>query len=131
MNVKNLSKGTRCRFKNGWEGLVDDDNVGEDSRAFMVDGFMSFRRTYPKLLLSMMAMMDGMRMSVMNEEMYNFLLTPISQTCRTTGFQCCQLCERIECCDNTNPLVDEIKKLRKEVTEKDRQIKDLLSDNKD
>ena len=26
-----------------------------------------------------------------------------SEICMNTGFQCCDFCERFECCDNTNP----------------------------
>lgn len=35
----------------------------------------------------------------------------ISEICRKTFFQACNICERIECGDNTNPLVTRIKEL--------------------
>jgi len=34
-----------------------------------------------------------------------------SAYCRKYGFQCCNMCEREECGDNTNPLVAKIKSL--------------------
>ena len=49
------------------------------------------------------------------EEFFRILSDPISTTCRRTHMQICHLCEREDCCDNTNPLVVKIKKLEKEI----------------
>ena len=51
---------------------------------------------------------------------------PIHKTCRETGLQLCYLCGRVECCDNDNPLVAEIRKLRKKVaSQENKDIKKL------
>ena len=38
-------------------------------------------------------------------------LTP-KEKCQKHNIQCCYDCEDIECCDNTNPIVKELKELR-------------------
>ena len=39
----------------------------------------------------------------------------ISDICRRTGCQICHLCERVDCCDNDNPLVRRIKELEEKL----------------
>jgi hypothetical protein len=41
----------------------------------------------------------------------------ISEICRTTFTQVCHICEREDCCDNTNPLVLKIRQLEKQIKE--------------
>jgi hypothetical protein len=49
------------------------------------------------------------------DHLFDVLSNPISVTCKKTRMQICHLCEKTECCDNQNPLVDRIKNLEKEV----------------
>jgi len=52
--------------------------------------------------------MIGMR------ELFLFLSEGVSSYCRKYHLQACHMCDRIECCDNTNPLKDRIAKLEAE-----------------
>jgi hypothetical protein len=48
----------------------------------------------------------------MDNEIYDLLNTPIRETCRTKFVKICHLCDSMECCDNDNPLVKELKDLK-------------------
>jgi len=48
----------------------------------------------------------------MNNNALELLTEPIQNTCRRYQIQICHLCDNMECCDNTNPLVTELKALK-------------------
>ncbi len=58
----------------------------------------------------------------MDSMMLELLSHGISYICKAHHVQACHLCERIECCDNENPLVREILTLKRKLAEADTKI---------
>ena len=53
----------------------------------------------------------------------------ISEICRTTFTQACHLCEREDCCDNTNPLIKRIKEFENMIEKHLNKISDIINSN--
>ena len=53
----------------------------------------------------------------------------ISEICRRTCLQACNLCEREDCCDNTNPLIKRIKELENMIEKHLNKISDIINSN--
>ena len=60
MYVNDLRIGTKVKFQNGWEARLDDDDVGDDKRAFIVEqGFMTSHGVYPMRNVAAYMTVDG------------------------------------------------------------------------
>lgn len=47
-------------------------------------------------------------------ELIEFLSLGVKEYCKKYQFQCCHLCNNIQCCDNDNPLVLKLNKIKSE-----------------
>lgn len=65
-----------------------------------------------------------------DKEMILFSLMSANEKCKRYHIQNCHECNRMECCDNINPLVKRIKELEKAVTIKDPNWKNVTKAKK-
>lgn len=60
-----------------------------------------------------------------DKTLQEFLSLGVKGYCQKHHLQCCDLCNDIHCCDNTNPLVRQIKELKKQIETISNSVKHL------
>jgi hypothetical protein len=62
----------------------------------------------------------------MDQQIVDFFNRPVFETCKMYRFQCCHICEKETCSDNTNPLVQKIKRLEEELEEACKKVSEAM-----
>ena len=66
----------------------------------------------------------------MNDKFRELINIGVSAYCKRHMLQICHMCEREECCDNTNPLVKKIKMLESRTSKELEEAEKPAEDNK-